>query len=127
MQLRDSSFSPEAEWARIHKEQVQPVLKALDDAFERDKEGGFTRRGKRTDSLDPAQMGPAEREVLQGNPQAAALLRLEREVKRPLEEARKARDEARARGDGTTMMAAQVKYRQLSEQALQRAKLLTQF
>ena len=127
VQLRDSSFSPEAEWARIHKEQVQPVLKALDDAFERDKEGGFTRRGKRTDSLDPAQMGPAEREVLQGNPQAAALLRLEREVKRPLEEARKARDEARARGDGTTMMAAQVKYRQLSEQALQRAKLLTQF
>lgn len=127
VQLRDSAYSPEAEWARLHKEHVQPVLKALDDAFERDKEAGFTRRGKRTDSLDLNQMGPAEREVMRDNPQTAALIRLEREVKRPLEEARKARDEARARGDGTTMMAAQVRYRQIAEQAVQRARLLTQF
>lgn len=127
VQLRDSAYSPEAEWARLHKDHVQPVLKAMDDAFERDKEGGFTRRSKRTDSLDLSQMGPAEREVMRDNPQTAALIRLEREVKRPLEEARKARDEARARGDGTTMMAAQVRYRQIAEQAVQRARLLTQF
>jgi hypothetical protein len=72
-------------------------------------------------------MGPAERAVMQENPRAVALMRLQREVKKPLEEARKARDDARARGDGTTMFAAQVKYRTLAEDAVRRAKLLVEF
>jgi hypothetical protein len=126
VQLRDSVYSPEAEWVRIDQDFILPLDRARKDAAQRDIEAGGARQRK-TDSLDFSQMGPAERAVMQENPRAVALMRLQREVKKPLEEARKARDDARARGDGTTMFAAQVKYRTLAEDAVRRAKLLVEF
>jgi hypothetical protein len=114
--FRESTMTPETELARLYKDNVLPIQKGRADAREQDMAAGEAprKRSGKADSLDPRNMGPREREYMAAHPAIERALRIDRKYTRERNEANRAFNEARARGDGPALIRAATEKRRVA-------------